>query len=91
VHSESEKLVVTLLVIRGFSDLLGAPIACVDCRDSTDFSRVMGWFFSACTMKLDTTLPSLGSPISRLLTSGTIKSKALLPVPDKIHPPNLFI
>ena len=39
VHSELEKSVVTLLVMRHFSNLLGAPRSCVDFRDSTDFFR----------------------------------------------------
>jgi len=38
-HGESEKLVVTLLVMRCFSDLPGAPRACMDFRDPTDVSR----------------------------------------------------
>ena len=39
MHGESEKLVITLLVIRDFSDLPGASMDCVDFRDPTDFSR----------------------------------------------------
>jgi hypothetical protein len=39
VHGESEKRVVTLLVMRGFFDLPGAPRACVDFRDPTEVSR----------------------------------------------------
>ncbi|VAW74674.1 hypothetical protein MNBD_GAMMA13-784 [hydrothermal vent metagenome] len=42
VHGESEKFVVTLLVMRHFSGLLGAPRACVDFREPTDFSRIKG-------------------------------------------------
>ena len=38
-HGESEKLVVTLMVIRDFSGLPGAPRACVDFRDPTEVSR----------------------------------------------------
>jgi len=40
VHSETEKLMVTLLVMRGFSVLLGAPRACLDFRGPTAVSRV---------------------------------------------------
>ena len=39
VHGESEKRVVTLLVMRCFFDLPGAPRACVDLRDPTEVSR----------------------------------------------------
>ena len=41
VPGEYEKLVVTLLVIRGFSDSSGASRACADFRDSTTFSRLI--------------------------------------------------
>jgi len=41
VHGEPEELVVTLLVIRDFSDLPGASMDFVDFRDPTDFSRFM--------------------------------------------------
>ena len=41
VHGESEKLVVTLLVIRGFSDLPGAPRDCVAFRGPTEVSRII--------------------------------------------------
>ena len=40
VHSETKKLVVTLLVMRGFLVLLGASRACMDFRDPTAFSRI---------------------------------------------------
>ena len=40
VHGESEKLVVTLLVMRVFSDLPGALMACVDFRDPTAVFRL---------------------------------------------------
>ena len=39
VHSETKKLVVTLLVMRGFLVLPGASRACMDFRDPTAFSR----------------------------------------------------
>ena len=38
-HGETEKLVVTLRVIRAFSVLPGAPRACLDFRDPTEVSR----------------------------------------------------
>ena len=41
VHSETKKLVVTLLVMRGFLVLPGALRACMDFRDPTAFSRFM--------------------------------------------------
>jgi hypothetical protein len=41
VPSESEKRVVTPWVMSDFFDLSGAPRACVDFRDATDFSRVI--------------------------------------------------
>jgi hypothetical protein len=40
VHGEYEKLVVTLLVMRGFLDFLGASIACAYFRDPTGVSRL---------------------------------------------------
>jgi hypothetical protein len=40
VHGKSEKLVVTLLVMRDFSDLPGASMDCADFHDPTDFSRL---------------------------------------------------
>jgi len=39
VHSEIEKLVITLLVMRSFSVLLGVPRACLDFREPTAVSR----------------------------------------------------
>ncbi|MCK5920395.1 MAG: hypothetical protein KAG66_05605 [Methylococcales bacterium] len=39
VLGESEKFVVTLLVMRDFSGLPGTPKACVDFRDPTEVSR----------------------------------------------------
>ncbi len=42
MHSEIEKLVITLLVMRSFSVLLGAPIACLDFREPTAVSRFNG-------------------------------------------------
>jgi len=39
VHSEIEKLVITLLVMRSFSVLLGAPRACLDFREPTAVFR----------------------------------------------------
>jgi hypothetical protein len=41
VRGESEKFVVTLLVMRDFSGLPGTPRACVDFRDPTEASRIM--------------------------------------------------
>jgi len=41
VHSEIEKLVITLLVMRSFSVLLGAPRACLDFREPTAVFRFM--------------------------------------------------
>jgi len=41
VHKKSEKLVVTLLVMRIFSDLLGASRTCAYFRDSTAEFRVI--------------------------------------------------
>ncbi len=41
MHSEIEKLVITLLVMRSFSVLLGAPRACLDFREPTAVSRVI--------------------------------------------------
>ena len=40
VHGEVEKFVITLLVMRHFSALLGASRACADFRDSTAVSRL---------------------------------------------------
>ena len=40
VHGETEKRVVTLLVMSAFSVLPGAPRACVDFRDPTEDSRL---------------------------------------------------
>jgi hypothetical protein len=40
VHSETKKLVVTLLVMRGFLVLPGASRACMEFRDPTAFSRL---------------------------------------------------
>jgi len=42
VHSEIKKFVGTLLVMRHFFILLGAPRACVDFCDPTAVSRVKG-------------------------------------------------
>jgi len=39
MQKTQERFSVTLLVMRGFSDLLGAPRACMDFRDPTDVSR----------------------------------------------------
>ena len=41
VHGEYEKLVVTLLVMRGFSDFPGASRACAYFRDPTSASRML--------------------------------------------------
>ena len=41
VHGEYEKLVVTLLVMRGFSDFPGASRACAYFRDPTAVSRIV--------------------------------------------------
>ncbi len=41
VHGEYEKLVVTLLVMRGFSDFPGASRACTYFRDPTAVPRIM--------------------------------------------------
>ena len=41
VHSEFTNRVVTLLVISGFFNLLGASRVCVDFRDSTDEFRII--------------------------------------------------
>ncbi|MCP4289585.1 MAG: hypothetical protein GY792_35045 [Gammaproteobacteria bacterium] len=40
MHSEIEKLVITLLVMRSFSVLLGAPKACLDFREPTAVFRL---------------------------------------------------
>jgi len=40
VHGETEKIVVTLRVMRAFSVLPGAPRACMFFRDPTDVSRL---------------------------------------------------
>ncbi len=42
MHSEIEKLVITLLVMRSFSVLLGAPRACLDFREPTAVFRFIG-------------------------------------------------
>jgi len=42
VQGETEKIVVTLRVMRAFSVLPGAPRACMFFRDPTDVSRVTG-------------------------------------------------
>ena len=41
VHGRFEKLVVTLLVMRAFSNFPGALRACADFRDPTDLSRII--------------------------------------------------
>ena len=49
IPSYSEKLVITLLVMRAFSDLLGASMDCSDFRDPTavfrfnDLDKLVGW------------------------------------------------
>ena len=43
VHREFEKFVVTLLVMRSFSNFLGASRACAYFRDPTAFSRFNGF------------------------------------------------
>ena len=40
VHGEFEKFVVTLLVMRSFSNFSGASKACADFRDPTEVSRL---------------------------------------------------
>ncbi len=51
MHSEIEKLVITLLVMRSFSVLLGAPRACLDFREPTAVFRVIP---SPCREKVTT-------------------------------------
>ncbi|MCP4287066.1 MAG: hypothetical protein GY792_21890 [Gammaproteobacteria bacterium] len=41
MHSEIEKLVITLLVMKSFSVLLGAPRACLDFREPTAVFRMI--------------------------------------------------
>ncbi len=42
MHREIKKFVVTLLVMRSFLILLGASRACVDFREPTEVSRILG-------------------------------------------------
>jgi hypothetical protein len=44
VHREFEKLVVTLLVIRAFSNYVGASRVCADFRDPTAVFRIITFF-----------------------------------------------